>query len=100
MFNHQTNSPKSLKVLKAPVATGERKEGIAVIYVDPNSKTYGQIVQDLPLPADLVAHHIFYNRDQSKAYVTALGKSELRVMDMQSHPYAAKEIEARGDDAR
>ncbi|TMH21194.1 MAG: hypothetical protein E6H64_08825 [Betaproteobacteria bacterium] len=96
MLNYETKSPESLKVLKTPVATGERKEGIAVIDVDPNSKTYGQIVQDLPLPADLVAHHIFYNRDQSKAYVTALGKSELRVIDMNKQPYTFKVVEVPG----
>jgi len=48
---------------------------------------FGQIVADIPLPADLVAHHIFYNKDLSKAYVTALGKSELRVIDMKKQPY-------------
>ena len=96
MLNYETKSPESLKVLKTPVATGERKEGIAVIDVDPKSKTYGQIVQDMPLPADLVAHHIFYNRDQSKAYVTALGKSELRMIDMTKQPYAVKVIEVPG----
>ena len=96
MLNYETKSPDSLKVLKTPVATGPRKEGIAIIDVDPDSKTFGSIVQDLPLPADLVAHHIFYNRDQSKAYVTALGKSELRVMDMKKTPYAMKTIEVPG----
>src|SRR5204862_2142116 len=96
MLNYETKSPESLKVLKTPVATGERKEGIAVIDVDPNSKTYGQIVQDLPLPGDLVAHHIFYNRDQSKAYVTALGKSELRVIDMRQKPLQIKVIDVPG----
>jgi DNA-binding beta-propeller fold protein YncE len=92
MFNYETKSPDSLKVLKTPVNTGPRKEGIAVIDVDPKSKTFGQTIQDMPLPADLVAHHIFYNRDQSKAYVTALGKGELRVIDMKKMPYAAKVI--------
>src|SRR5437016_5546382 len=96
MLNYETKSPESLKVLKTPVATGERKEGIAVIDVDPQSKTYQQIVQDLPLPADLVAHHIFYNRDQSKAYITALGKPELRVIDMKQKPLAIKTIAVPG----
>jgi len=86
MFNYETKSAESLKALKTPVATGPRKEGIAVIDVDPKSKTFGQTVQDIPLPPDLVAHHIFYNRDQSKAYVTALGKGELRVTDMKKTP--------------
>jgi len=92
MFNYETKSADSLKVLKTPVQTGPRKEGIAVIDVDPKSKTFGQIIQDIPLPADLVAHHIFYNRDQSKAYVTALGKGEMRVIDMKKTPYALKVI--------
>jgi hypothetical protein len=88
MVNYETKSAESLKVLKTPVASGARKEGIAIIDVDPKSKSFGQIVQDLPLPADLVAHHIFYNRDQSKAYITALGKAELRVIDMKKKPLA------------
>ena len=96
MFNYETKSAESLKVLKTPVATGARKEGIAVIDVDPKSKNFGKIVQDIPLPADLVAHHIFYNRDQSKAYVTALGKSELRVIDMKKKPYAVKVVDVPG----
>jgi hypothetical protein len=92
MFNYETKSADSLKALKTPVETGPRKEGIAIIDVDPQSKTFGQTIQDIPLPPDLVAHHIFYNRDQSKAYVTALGKGELRVMDMKKTPYAMKVI--------
>jgi DNA-binding beta-propeller fold protein YncE len=96
MVNYETKSPESMKVLKNPVSPGARKEGIAVIDVDPQSKSYGQIVQDLALPADLVAHHIFYNRDQSKAYITALGKPELRVIDMRQKPLAMKVIAVPG----
>ena len=96
MVNYETKSADSLKVLKSPIATPARKEGIAIIDVDPKSKTFGEIVQDLPLPGDLVAHHIFYNRDQSKAYVTALGKSELRVIDMRQKPLQMKVIDVSG----
>lgn len=92
MVNYETKSAESLKVLKTPIAAPARKEGIAIIDVDPKSKTFGQIVQDLELPGDLVAHHIFYNRDQTKAYITALGKPELRVMDMRTQPLALKTI--------
>ena len=96
MVNYETKSAESLKVLKTPVSPGARKEGIAVIDVDPKSKSFGKILQDLPLPADLVAHHIFYNRDQTKAYVTALGKPELRVIDMTKKPLAIKVIPVPG----
>jgi hypothetical protein len=96
MANYETKSADSLKALKSPIAAPARKEGIAIIDVDPKSKTFGQIVQDLPLPGDLVAHHIFYNRDQSKAYVTALGKSELRVIDMKRTPLEMKVVAVPG----
>ena len=87
MMNYETKSPDSLKALKRPVAPQARREGIAIIDVDPESKNFGKIVTDLPLPPDTVAHHIFYNKDASKAYITALGKSELRVIDMKRKPY-------------
>jgi DNA-binding beta-propeller fold protein YncE len=69
-----------------------RKEGVAIIDVDPASATFGKMLMDIPLPPDLVAHHIFYNRDLSKAYVTALGKSILHVMDMTQFPYRVKTV--------
>src|SRR5688500_7371523 len=96
MVNYETKSAESLKVLKTPISAPARKEGIAIIDVDPKSKTFGQIVQDLDLPGDLVAHHIFYNRDQTKAYITALGKPELRVIDMGKQPLAIKTIAVPG----
>ncbi len=73
-----------------------RKEGLAIIDVDPKSQTFGRMLMDIPLPPDLVAHHIFYNRDQSKAYVTALGKSILHVLDLTRFPYRMKTVETPG----
>ncbi|MGH9577964.1 MAG: hypothetical protein ACRD3R_11060, partial [Terriglobales bacterium] len=93
MMNYETKSPESLKVLKNPVAPQGRQEGIAIIDVDPASKNFGKTVQHIPLPPDLVAHHIFYNKDSSKAYVTALGKSEMRVIDMTRKPYVLKKVD-------
>lgn len=96
MVNYETKSADSLKALKNPVPPQARREGIAIIDVDPKSKNFGKIVTDLPLPADTVAHHIFYNKDASKAYITALGKSELRTIDMKVKPYAIKTIALPG----
>jgi DNA-binding beta-propeller fold protein YncE len=96
MLNYETKSADSLKALKNPIAPQARREGIAIIDVDPKSKNFGKIMTDIPLPADTVAHHIFYNRDASKAYITALGKSELRTMDMKTKPYAIKTIALPG----
>jgi DNA-binding beta-propeller fold protein YncE len=70
-----------------------RREGIAILDVDPESKDFGKILMDIPLPPDLVAHHIFYNKDTSKAYITALGKSILHVMDVTRFPYRMKAVE-------
>jgi DNA-binding beta-propeller fold protein YncE len=82
LVNYETKSADSLKALKRPIAPPARTEGLAVIDLEPGSPTFGRIVKDIPLPGDTVAHHIFYNRDQSKAYVTALGRAELRVLDL------------------
>ncbi len=70
-----------------------RKEGLAIIDVDPASPTFRKMLMDIPLPPDLVAHHIFYNKDQSKAYITALGKSLLHVLDLKRFPYRMKVVE-------
>ena len=70
-----------------------RREGIAIMEIDPESGDFGKILMEIPLPSDLVAHHIFFNRDRTKAYVTALGKSLLHVMDLTSFPYRLRAID-------
>ncbi len=95
MVNYES---KVQQGLKGGDVTGHpaRKEGIAVIDVDPASKTFGKILANVPLPASLVAHHIFYNRDMSKAYVTALGLQRMYVMDMKKLDYKLKKIDVAG----
>jgi DNA-binding beta-propeller fold protein YncE len=69
-----------------------RREGIAIMEIDPESADFGKILMDIPLPPDLVAHHIFFNRDRTKAYITALGRSELHVIDLTHFPYRLRAI--------
>ena len=69
-----------------------RREGIAIMDIDPESSDFGKILMEIPLPSDLVAHHIFFNRDRSKAYITALGKSILHVVDLTEFPYRLRAI--------
>src|SRR6266849_2175728 len=76
MFNYETKSPESLKVLKTPVATGPRKEGSAIIDLDPNSKCLGTTVQDLPPPADLV-----FSDDGKKWNLSCMGTQAMVVGD-------------------
>ena len=92
MLNYESKPEESLKAMRIPVPPRGRREGIAIIDVDPTSKNFGKIVTDLPIPPDVVAHHIFYNKGSRKAYVTALGKGELRVIDMKRKPYEIKTI--------
>ena len=66
-----------------------RREGIAIMDIDPESSDFGKILMEIPLPSDLVAHHIFFNRDRTKAYITALGKSLLHVVDLTQFPLSA-----------
>ncbi len=93
MTNYESKPPDALKVFKNPVAGQIRREGIAILDVDPRSENFGKILMDMPLPPDLIAHHIFYNKDATKAYVTALGKPELRVINMTSSPFRMKTVQ-------
>ncbi len=70
-----------------------RREGIAIFDVDPKSPNFAKILNDIPLPTNLVAHHIFYNKDLSKAYITSLGNGSLHTMDMKHVPYHIKKVE-------
>ena len=92
MLNYESKSAEALKAFRSPVPGQTRQEGIAIIDVNPASANFKKVVETIPLPPDLVAHHIFYNRDMSKAYVTALGKGELRVIDMSKRPFTAKTV--------
>jgi hypothetical protein len=69
-----------------------RREGIAIIDVDPQSPTFKKILMEIPLPSDLVAHHIFYNKTTTKAYLTSLGSIPLQVMDLKKFPYRLKTV--------
>ena len=92
LVNYESKPADALKAYKSPVPGQTRQEGIAVIDVDPTSPNFKKVIETITLPPDLVAHHIFYNRDASKAYVTALGKAELRVIDMSKRPFTPKTV--------
>jgi hypothetical protein len=92
LLNYETKSADSLKVLKNPVAPGPRREGIAVMDVDPASPNYGKIVENIPLPPTAINHHIFFNRALTKAYVTVLGDNTLFVIDLRKRPFVPVSI--------
>ena len=88
------SSAELLALLNYESKTGQpvRREAIAIMDIDPESPDFGRILMDIPLPPDLVAHHIFFNRDRTKAYVTALGKPLLHVFDLTQFPYRLRPI--------
>lgn len=59
-------------------AIGERQDdGLAIIDINPDSKTFGEIIQDVPVGKEVRMHHPFYNSDKSKIYNTALSGERL-----------------------
>src|SRR5262245_22847749 len=54
LVNYETKSADSLKALKRPIAPPARKEGLAVVDLEPGSKTFGQVVKSIDLPGDTV----------------------------------------------
>lgn len=95
MMNYESKSPESLEALKLTLPP-ERREGIAIIDVDPNSPAFGRILVDIPVPPNQVVHHIFYDRTMTKAYVTSLGAPSLQVIDMGRFPYRLETVETPG----
>ena len=92
MMNYESMPAESLKTLKLGDSL-QRREGIAIIDVDPESNGFGDILWDMPLDPEWVAHHIFYNPAQTKAYVTFLMAPKLGVLDMTRNPYRWKVLD-------
>lgn len=96
ILNYETKVDDSLESLQLQNAEESRREGIAIIELDPNSPDYGKILADIPVSPDLVLHHIFYNNDLTKAYVTSLEQEMLHVIDLTDWPYRMKPIPTPG----
>ena len=92
MMNYESKTPDQVKALKLTGAQ-ERREGIAIIDVDPESATFGKWLVDIPLDPGGVSHHIFYDRTMTKAYLTSLASPALQVMDLTEFPYRLRTIE-------
>jgi len=69
-----------------------QKEGIAIMDVDPKSANFGKILRDIPLPKGLKNHHIFYNKDNSKGYLTVAGEKALYVLDLKKDPFSLSKV--------
>ena len=92
ILNYESKAPESLEALQLQVGGEGRREGIAIIELDPLSLDYGNILIDIPVSPELVLHHIFYNRDLTKAYITALSSKDMYVIDLEKFPYRLRSI--------
>lgn len=92
MMNYESKPADQLKSLKL---SGEpsRREGLAIIDVDPESPNFGRIITDIPIDPETVAHHIFYDRGMEKAYITGLQQPALQVLDLTKNPYRLSTVE-------
>lgn len=52
-------------------------DGVALIDLDPESGHFGKIIQRRNIARGVIPHHLYFNRDQSRLYSTALSGSNL-----------------------
>jgi DNA-binding beta-propeller fold protein YncE len=53
------------------------EDGLAIMDINPDSDTFGDILQDVPVGKNVFMHHPFYNQAGSKMYNTALDGERL-----------------------
>ncbi|WP_340108663.1 hypothetical protein [Pikeienuella sp. HZG-20] len=92
MMNYESKPAEQLKSLKLSGET-PRREGIAIVDVDPDSANYGMVISDIPIEASSITHHIFYDRSMTKAYVTGFQPPALRMIELTRNPYRMSVIE-------
>jgi len=95
MLNYETKPDDQLRSLKLS-GDAPRREAIAIVNVDPESPGFGTTLAEIPLDPATVAHHIFYDRSMTKAYVAALAQPALQVLDMTQNPYRLRTIDTPG----
>ncbi|HED04123.1 MAG TPA: YncE family protein [Candidatus Fraserbacteria bacterium] len=52
-------------------------DGVAIVDLNPGSRTFGEILQRVAIAPGANPHHLYYNRDGSRLYTTALGDHAL-----------------------
>ena len=67
-----TNQEPLTALMNYRALDDSKKDGLAIIDLNPDSKTFGDILQDVPIGEGVLMHHPFYNSDKSKLYNTSL----------------------------
>jgi plastocyanin/DNA-binding beta-propeller fold protein YncE len=76
--------PPILAIVDYTSHTGKAGEadGVAIVDLNPHSMTFGKIFQQVSIGPGVSPHHLYYNRDGSKLYTTALGGAHLYRIEM------------------
>jgi DNA-binding beta-propeller fold protein YncE len=53
------------------------QDGVALIDLNPDSPTFGNILQRVDLGAGVLPHHLYFNQQEQRLYTTALGGARL-----------------------
>jgi hypothetical protein len=53
------------------------QDGVVLMDLDPESATFGKILQNRKIGAGVLPHHLYFNHDQNRLYTTALGGENL-----------------------
>jgi hypothetical protein len=77
IMNYESKPADQLKSLKLS-GDAPRREGLAIVDVDPESPNFGRIVSDIPIDPATVAHHIFYDRTMRRPTSPACNSPRFR----------------------
>ena len=71
--------PPTLAVVDYTSHIGKAGEadGVTIVNLNPRSRTFGQIRQQVAIGQGVRPHHLYYNASGSKLYTTALGGDRL-----------------------
>ncbi|MDH5463917.1 MAG: DUF1264 domain-containing protein [Nitrosopumilus sp.] len=85
-----TEEPITALINYRAIDESRQKDGLAVIDINPDSETFGDILQDVPVGEGVLMHHPFYNSDRSKLYNTSLAGERLYRINI--HDYTIFDI--------
>ncbi len=91
--SYETKSEESIRALRVEEALRNRRSGIAIIDVDPDSENFGKLHAQFPVSPGSSLHHMYYLPSLTKVYVTDTSKAQLHVLDLTRAPYRYKQID-------
>ena len=81
----QSQEPPILAVVDYTSDNPQNPDGIAIVDLNPHSKSFGKILQKYPIGPGVSPHHLYYNRNGSKLYTTALGGDRLYRIEIENN---------------